>query len=957
MFELLTLIAISLAIAALATTRGTRTRLEWQIEELKREIKRLSEQQAGVPQATMQASAEDQAGVFEEPAPAGEEIVGATEQAAEELAMAAETEAVPEQDFPAEEPKAPAKPKESFESMLAARWSVWVGGLALAFAGIFAVKYSIDQGLFSPEVRLFFAGAFGLVLFAAGEFMRRRTGAEIAQTFANAMIPGILTAAGSLTLMGTIYAAHGIYEFIGPASAFVLLGAVSLATLALSLLHGQGLAGLGLLASFATPLLVTSENPNPSALFGFLAIVWIGSALAARIRDWRVSPAIANAGLSIWALVYMSASAAYVVWPVTLAVLIMLAGTAFLWPGAWRDPQPAAVTSDEPVADEAELVAEDDGRPAEPLKSAKPVRVAGPWERLLLPAHIANTLTSALGAASVAVLHLSPAVVPVGNASLAFALLVAALGILGALRTYALYPAVMSAVATFGGLRMLIETVASETPQVPVDGEVPLAAFLDPSVASGFALALAAFFVVLGIALAFARREESPHGIALTIITTATPLLVAAGSFVFFGNYAFDGRHGLFAIAGGLAWLATAEFAFRGEAYLGRYVLRRDLFVGASWAAFVGALLVMTNDLATTLGAAFLGFVYLLARKARDWPILPWGMAASAVFVAGRIAWEPTIVGAANLSTTPVFNQLLVGYGVPTLLLIASAWLVRRSDDTRMRSAMEALASLFSLLTLGILVRHAMNGGVLNDAVPSLGEQAIYTLLTVGASATMMSLDLRRPSIVFRFGSMAVGYLSMISVIGAHYVGLNPYFTGELTGRIPFFNLLFLAYLLPGIAYGALAWFAVTRRPQHYVVALALTGASLLFAYVSLSVRRVYHGESIADWKGFLQPELYTYSAVWLVLGIALLFAGYRFRSKALRIASAVLVLLTVVKVFLIDMAHLEGLLRVVSFIGLGVALIGIGRFYQKILVGLGEDERPAEPTDAEPAGSGQGAG
>ena len=42
---------------------------------------------------------------------------------------------------------------------------------------------------------------------------------------ANAYVPGILTAAGAFTLFGTVYAAHGIYGFIGPSAAFTLLGA------------------------------------------------------------------------------------------------------------------------------------------------------------------------------------------------------------------------------------------------------------------------------------------------------------------------------------------------------------------------------------------------------------------------------------------------------------------------------------------------------------------------------------------------------------------------------------------------------------------------------------------------------------------------------------------------------------------------------------------------------------
>jgi len=414
-------------------------------------------------------------------------------------------------------------------------------------------------------------------------------------------------------------------------------------------------------------------------------------------------------------------------------------------------------------------------------------------------------------------------------------------------------------------------------------------------------------------------------------------------SFTFFGNYGFDLKHGLFAILLAAAYLGAAHVAFRGAEFEDRYVFTRDLFIAASFASLIYALIVMTNGAATTIGAAIIGFLYLLAQRIRHWPVLPWAMAAAAIFVAGRIAWEPTIVGIDHLGRTPVFNALLAGYGIPSLLLIVSAWMLRDSLDDRILSVMQALASLFSLLTLGILVRHAMNGGVLNDAVPTLGEQAIYTLLTVGASATLMAIDLKRPSIVFRTGSMAVGYVSMISVLAAHYVGLNPYFTGEMTGKIPVFNLLFLAYLLPGLAYAAAAWFARYRRPLHYVIALALTASSLLFAYVTLSVRRLFHGEGIADWKGFLQPELYTYSVVWLLLGVALLVIGYRFRAKSIRIASAVLVLIAVLKVFLIDMGNLEGLYQILSFIGLGVVLIGIGRFYQTILTGLAAE---APPTD-----------
>ena len=80
------------------------------------------------------------------------------------------------------------------------------------------------------------------------------------------------------------------------------------------------------------------------------------------------------------------------------------------------------------------------------------------------------------------------------------------------------------------------------------------------------------------------------------------------------------------------------------------------------------------------------------------------------------------------------------------------------------------------------------------------------------------------------------------------------------------------------------------------------------------------------------QIETYSYSALWLLLGVVLLVVGVRFGSYVLRVASAALIAIAVLKVFLFDMSELEGVLRALSFIGLGAVLIGIGLFYQRLL-------------------------
>ena len=59
---------------------------------------------------------------------------------------------------------APAIP--GFEERFGTRWTVWVGGIALALGGIFLVRYSIEQGLIGPGLRI----VFGALLAAGSLF-------------------------------------------------------------------------------------------------------------------------------------------------------------------------------------------------------------------------------------------------------------------------------------------------------------------------------------------------------------------------------------------------------------------------------------------------------------------------------------------------------------------------------------------------------------------------------------------------------------------------------------------------------------------------------------------------------------------------------------------------------------------------------------------------------------------
>ncbi len=135
---------------------------------------------------------------------------------------------------------------------------VWIGGLTLALGGFFMVRYSIEAGLLGPGVRTMLGGLFALALLGAGEWTRRKESISNIAALPIANIPAILTAAGTAVAFATVYAAYALYDFLAPATAFILLGMVALGTLAAALLHGPALAGLGIVGAFVTPLLVSS---------------------------------------------------------------------------------------------------------------------------------------------------------------------------------------------------------------------------------------------------------------------------------------------------------------------------------------------------------------------------------------------------------------------------------------------------------------------------------------------------------------------------------------------------------------------------------------------------------------------------------------------------------------------------------------------------------------------------
>lgn len=808
-------------------------------------------------------------------------------ESAERLPAAAAS--VPPSPPPPPPPTTPAEPAMGFEERFGTQWTVWVGGIALALGGFFLVRYAVEQGWFGPGMRVFLGGLFALALIAAGEWARRKENLSGVGGVPAAHIPSILTAAGTAVAYADIYAAFALYEFIGAGTAFMLLGIVALGTLAAALVHGPALAGLGLVGAYVTPLIVSTGKPNFWALYIYLAVVTAAAFMLARARMWRWLAVTAIAfglfwtlpGLALLREIGVAAHAFHVIAGFALVATFIVSGFLF-----GPDAEP--------------------GRVDAVSSGALAAYLFGSLLIVLMSRHDTPAL--------IVFVALTPATVAIAWRSEAATAAVPLAGVMVALMF-------LQYSVNFSVEQLVL-------PSGPVAGAVP-----EPqTVFYGTHLTLGAALAVLFGAAGFLAqgRSAQPMVPALWAASAAfVPLAILIA--LYYRIYKFE-QSMPFA---GIALLLAALFAVATEA-----LSRREPRPGSGAAAAIfatGAVAALALALTMALEKGWLTVALALMVPGVAWIAdkrpLPALRILAGVLVAGvlaRIAYEPAIVGLKDLGTTPIFNWLLWGYGIPAAAFWLGGHLLRRrADDAPARMA-DAAALLFTVLLAFLEVRHYMTGGNMFRASSGLNEIALHVSVGLAMTIGLEWLRQRTQSVIHNAGALIVAALTLAAIVfGLGFAG-NPLIWPYNVGG-SFFNLILLGYGLPALLAAALALATRGHRPAAYSQSAAVVAVALALAYLSLQVRRYFHGPVLTVGPT-TDAEQYAYSAVWLVFGVVLLAIGVALKSQAVRLASAAVVTLTVLKVFLVDMSDLTGFYQAISFIGLGAVLMGIGVFYQRLL-------------------------
>lgn len=789
----------------------------------------------------------------------------------------------------------------SFEERLGTRWAVWAGGAALALGGLFLVRYSIEAGLIGPGVRVMLGALLSAGLIAAGEWMRRGEYAIPIETLPKAHIPSVLTAAGTITAFATIYAAHALYGFLGSASAFVLLGATGILTMLASALHGPALAGLGLAGAFATPLLVSSTTPSYWSLVLYLAVVAAAAYALARTRGWLWLAMSAVTGATLWGLALLAEAAGpLTVDTLTLTnatlvhILVQLGLAAFF------------------MAYEPHLARRDEAAEPDPIASGALAAMT-----FLIAAFLVAVSFSYWGwipAATVAIVILT------------------AMGWLAAPAAGAVLlagAAALVALSQWPGLdlppdRTLLAPYAARLLRLPENVSQYLAWSawwtVPPAV-------IAAYRIWRGSLLPL------PAAGLYALAATVPPLLAAILAYLRVTqfdtsiSFAFAGV----ALAAANAFAAD-RFQKADHAYtVPAYRLAAGAFASAAIAGLSFALVVSLSRgyLTVALALTALGTAYV--STLRDIPLLRHVVSALGILVVLRIAWDPRIMGD-GVGTTPLFNWLLIGYGVPALSFWQSARLLERQGEDLSVRISDALAVVFAALLAFFEIRHLTNNGDVLHGDTSHVEAGLMTLVAILMSFVLARMNLAKKNPVFDAASMIIGAGAIAFATFDLAIGTNPYITGDAVGGGTVFSTLLVGYLLPGLAALYVARHARGSRPEWYTRAAGILAVGLIFSYVTLETRHAFQGPLIGRWNATSDAESWALSVVWLLLGIGFLAYGLLRRSLEARIASAALVILAALKVTLYDLSGIGGIWRALSFICLGAVLIGIGLVYQKLV-------------------------
>lgn len=765
-------------------------------------------------------------------------------------------------------------------------WFYVVSAVSLGLAGIFLVQYGIEQGLIPPTVRVLCAMLFGGALIGAGEYIRRRWGdGEDAST---AFLPSTFSAAGIVVLYAAVIAAHGLYGLIGPELAFVGLLAVSVVSVIFGWFYGPFLAAAGLSGAAAAPFLV--DGNADSGLFfylyyGILGAValtidamrrWGWVSLLGLTLSYLLGAAVLNAGGEFHGF------AALMGW---LALAAIALPRLELWP---THPAPS---------------------PLESLSHRSKEKASWPTP----PVWIAT------GAVLASCLFLLVAAAPESVDAQYLTLFLFA-GLTLALILWARNARGLVDLALIPATSFLTHILVQRLEGDMYRDFIAQAITLNPEASFPIMTSVLIGLATLISLAAFWRSFRDPHfylwALGATLFAPVTALILELAWYPRAVIGAYPWACHVIAIAGMMVLFAE-RYARNDEGDK-----RRAAWATLSALSLIAlALFVLLAQAALTVALSVLIVTAaVLDRRYRLFE-MNWFILLGVLVLGYRLTFDPGLLryvdDAPLYEVVLAFGSALIGLGLAWVALPEG----ERRSDTRSLLA-SGLWSFGGVFATVLLYRFIEN------AIPSYYWEGAWSASLIGLMWGMLALAqiyrLRtgvRMRIIPILMALVFGLLS-IGVFLLSLTLLNPWFGhgDDVQGPL-LVDTALVAYGLPGIL---LILLSLRANWLPWKPVWRWAGIGFVALYGFLEVRRFWHEGQTDARFGFSQPELYTYTVVLLVTGGTLLYQSIARHSPLLRRLAITVIGIAVAKVFLVDISGLTGLLRVFSFLALGLVLAGL---------------------------------
>lgn len=784
------------------------------------------------------------------------------------------------------EPQPEPEPQLSFEERFGARLPVWIGGVALALAGFYLVKWSIDNNLIGPEMRVVLGVIFGVGLLYGGKWVRQRP------DFANGIrISQSLTGAGIAVLYVSVFAASRLYEIVPMFVGFIGMAAVTAIALVLSLRHGPPIALLGFAGGFLTPALLSTGSGNILGLFIYLYFTASGLLIVIRKTQW---------------------------WWLSIPTII----ASFLWVLAWLFDRYTAGDSIYLglflVAIAATIVISSRRQYEDDIENKPEGR--SKLSSILNYIGLGGTLM---------IMGLIGAEANFGGLEWGLFALLAIAGIGLAYfndKLYGFVPWISMAVNAV----MIVGWHTKE----PYDMGLTILTFSFIYIASGYILmfmsrrpiiwgSLAGITSVSYYLMAYAKLHKTSlladipfFWGGLAIILTAMAVYVLFRIYNKLEGYPYkEHLYTIFTVAA-TTFISLALFIELDKEFLSVAVATQVLAL--AWInnkVSIASLRSITAIVACVFGFVLLPQILLLFQL------------TAFSLVEAKLHLQEAV---------PIVKWPFFQLGIPACMLLGSAYLLCKQRDNNLIRWFE-VASIALIAVMGYYVTRNIihpDSDVLFIKA-GFNERGIITNVLFVYGLLCMFCGRYWGRWAFSQGGTVLCLAAVFRVVYFDMFLYNPLWEAQKISGVTIFNSLLLPFGLPVI------WSIYARRQLRYIEKYKTAGLiggfilAIVFMLVSLNVRHIFHGQYLNH--GITSnAEIYSYSAAWLVLGVVILFAGIIRKDIMLRYASLCVILFTVGKVFLYDASELEGLFRVFSFLGLGVSLIGISYFYTRFVFGRG---------------------